>query len=432
MADKKGLQFEFKQATPNLAHATITIPASLVSTLFDQAAQSQVNKTDIYGFPRGSTPVSYIKEHFKPKLINHLKEFFFKYGVMSCLYKNLNEQKVAIVGEPRLAEIYIEPDNDAVFLFNISLIEPITFCDWKLLPFKAPKRKNYKDIDRQVETFIKEEQDTAKKATSGVAIADWVLFTIRPVKTKQKPLLSDEGELLWLRVGDEEADILLRDLFLEKEVGEIFYTDHQSFQEYFSDELQTEYLFEVCIVDIVKNSKFCFDELKKHFRLKNNKEMHHKLIEVFSYRNDISQRRLMVEEVFKVLLAKHPFEVSNHFILRQEEHVFNSVHNNPDYHVYKNERSFKEYVKKLAAKQVQEVIIMDQLKHKENVAVNDFDVRCYLNLAKRARTKEFIYFEVPESKINGQEIPMPAELLRHIVQREKTLNFVIYHLLRDE
>ena len=140
----------------------------------------------------------------------------------------------------------------------------------------------------------------------------------------------------------------------------------------------------------------------------------------------------MYEEVFKVLLAKHPFSVSNHLVLRQQESVFKSVHENPDYHVYKNERNFKEYVQKLAAKQVQETILIDQLKYKENVQATDFDIRCYLNLAKRPRTKEFIYFEVPESKINGQEIPLPAEVLRTIVQREKALNFVIYHLLRDE
>lgn len=432
MADKNCLHFEVKEATPNLAHATVTIPAPLVSTLFDQAAQSQINKTDIYGFPRGSTPVSYIKEHFKPKLTNHLQEFFFKYCVISFLYKNVNEQKLYLVGEPRLEDIYIEPGDNAKFHFNLSLIEPMAFCDWKLLPFKAPKRKNYKDIDRQVETFIKEEFETAKNAVDGITIGDWVFFEIRPVNKQNKPLLDDNGEQLWLRIGDEEADILLRELFIGKKAGDTFYTDHQSFQEYFSDELQTEYCFEVSIIDVVEYARFCFDEFKRHFRLKNNKEMHHKLIEIFSYRHDISQRRLMVEEVFKVLFAKHPFEVSNHFILRQEENVFKSVHGNPDYHVYKNERSFKDYVRKLAAKQVQEVILIDQLKHRENIQASDLDIRSYLNLAKRARTKEFIYFEAPESKINGQEIPMPSEILRHIVQREKTLNFVIYHLMRDE
>lgn len=432
MAEKNSLEFEVKKEAPNLAHAKVIIPAKLVSTLFNHAAKSQTNKTDVYGFKKGSTPISYIKEHFKPKLTNHLQEFFFKYGVISFLYKNLNAEKINTAGEPRLESITIEPDKDAIFNFQISLIEPIEFADWKLLPFKAPKRKNYKDIDRQVETFVKEEAEAAKKSPKEICVGDWVLFTIRPVDENDNPLFSDEGEQLWLKIGDEEADSLLRDIFLERNKDDVFYTDHQSFQEYFSDELQTDYRFEITIVDIVQNNCFCFDELKRHFRLKNNKEMHLKLIEVFSYRNDLSQRRLMVEEVFKVLLAKHPFSVSNHLVLRQQESVFKSVHENPDYHVYKNERNFKEYVQKLAAKQVQETILIDQLKYKENVQATDFDIRCYLNLAKRPRTKEFIYFEVPESKINGQEIPLPAEVLRTIVQREKALNFVIYHLLRDE
>ena len=32
-----------------------------------------------------------------------------------------------------------------------------------LFPFKAPKRKKYKDIDRQVDSFIKDERELLKE-----------------------------------------------------------------------------------------------------------------------------------------------------------------------------------------------------------------------------------------------------------------------------
>ena len=64
---------------------------------------------------------------------------------------------------------------------------------------------------------------------------------------------------------------------------------------------------------------FCIDHFKNHFKIKNNKEMYQKLIEVFSYRNDLSQRRTMVEESLKLLFSKHRFEIPNHLILRQQK-----------------------------------------------------------------------------------------------------------------
>ena len=48
-------------------------------------------------------------------------------------------------------------------ILNFLLFPTITFQEWKYLPFKAPKRKNYKDLDRQVETFLQEEVSSERK-----------------------------------------------------------------------------------------------------------------------------------------------------------------------------------------------------------------------------------------------------------------------------
>ena len=64
---------------------------------------------------------------------------------------------------------------------------------------------------------------------------------------------------------------------------------------------------------------FCFDLFKRHFKLKTNKEMLQKLIEVFSYRNDMSQRRTMIEEALSLLLQKHKFDIPSYLNLAQKE-----------------------------------------------------------------------------------------------------------------
>ena len=178
------------------------------------------------------------------------------------------------------------------------------------------------------------------------------------------------------------------------------------------------------------NAYFSFEDFKQHFRLKTNKDIHSKLIEIFSYRNDLSQRRSMVEEALKLLIAKHHVEASSYLVLRQQKIVLEAVQSNPDYQVYKAQSNFKSIVSQLATKQVKEMILIDQLAHNENIKITNQDIKNYLNLLKRPRTKEFIYFTPPPTKIDGQEMPIPAALFKQCCLREKTLNYAIYHLTR--
>src|SRR5207248_735599 len=135
--------------------------------------------------------------------------------------------------------------------------------------------------------------------------------------------------------------------------------------------------------------------------------------------NDLSQRRSMVEEALKLLLSKHHVEAPNYLILRQQKLVLESVQNNPDYQVYKTQTNFKDSIQQLAAKQVKEILLIDQLSFKENLAISPQDVRSYLNLLKRPRTKEFIYFNLPPTKAQGREIPLPTEIIKKCCLREK-------------
>jgi FKBP-type peptidyl-prolyl cis-trans isomerase (trigger factor) len=158
--------------------------------------------------------------------------------------------------------------------------------------------------------------------------------------------------------------------------------------------------------------------------------MHQKLIEIFSSRNDLSLRRSIVEEALKLLVNKHRFDLPNHLILRQQKNILDAIQANPDYHVYRIQPDFNDKVRMLAEKQAKERVLLDQLAYDEGIEINDLDVKGYLNLINRPRTKEFIYFDPPETKIRGQETPIPSEELKHACLREKTLNHLIYQLTK--
>ncbi len=426
------LVFSIEAISPRLSKATITIPSSLVDAFYHQALLSHQHMVQAFGFNKGEIPLEYLQENYHTDIIDHLKELLFKYFVLSGLYRNIRDRKILIVGNPRITDIHVVPHEDAHYTFELSVFPEIVLQKWKFFPFKAPKRKNYKDIDRQVESFLKEEQDRLKEFEhNGIEMGDWVSFDVTLTDKTRNPLFADPvHESLWLRMGDEEADAALHELFLGKSVGDSFATLNSGLQEYFNDQIDTHYTFHVTITDVLKHAYFCLEHFKYHFKLKTNKEAFHKLIEVFSYRNDLSQRRAMAEEALKLLLGKHPFDVPDYLVTRQEELILHTVQDNPDYAVYRMQKDFKDHIRQLAKKQCKQMILLEHIAYQENISLVNQDIKAYLNLTNRPRTKEFIYFDLPITKIRGQEVPLPAEELKQICLREKSLNHIIYHLTK--
>ncbi len=426
------LNLQLKQDDPIFCKAIVIIPAPLIHAIFAEASNSQKDYAQTQGFHKGEVPLEYITQHFKTNLTQHLKEFLFKYFVIGFLYDQIREKKLIVAGEPRLIDIHLDSEHDATYTFELSLFPSLQIQEWKYLPFKAPKRKNYKDLDRQVDTFIEEEKNFQKNnVDQSLSIGDWVNFDVTLLqKNSQMPLFGSYKTHLWLKLGDEEADATFHELFLKKNIGDKFITTNKALQEYFSDQIDTQYTFLVEISDVLKNNYFCLEHFKRHFKLKTNKELYQKLIEVFSYRNDISLRRSMAEESLKLLLSKHRFIVPNYLLLRQQKDILDKIKNNPDYHVYRMQKDFNDRIKQLAEKQIRETIFLDQLAYHEDLEVTPGDLKGYLNLTNRPRMKDFLYFDIPNTKSNGQEIPMPCQELNRFYLREKALNHIIYHLMK--
>ena len=431
---KESLTFSLSSSQSHFYQVSITVSPHLVAVAYQQAVQALQVKIEASGFGKGAVPREYVEHNYHSHLKEHVKKFLFHFLVVSFLFKKLREQKVIFIGDPRLKNITIDLAQSAVFEFECTKpdTQQTSLLSWKHLPFKAPGRKHYRDIDRQVETFIQEEQELRNSMGNPlkVAIGDLVCFTIWVVDEQHTALFDDYKETLWLKIGNEEGDIPFQQLFLEKCLGEIFYTTNHTLSEYFSDH-ERYALFAIQICAILPVKFFCIESLKEHFTLKSAKDVRRKLIEIFSFRNDISQRRLMAEGALTMLLKHHPFNVPHHAILRKQQSIMETLSMNPDYPVYKMERDFTYKVEQLALRQLRESIMVDRIAYDENIGVTPEDIQHYLNLTKRQRTKEFIYFTAPPSKLNGQEIPVPAELLKHYIRREKTLNYVINHLTKN-
>ena len=410
------LSIEHTYEQSSLCRATIFVTKSLVNTFFDETAVSLKSNIQAYGFQQGEVPVEYIGKQYKSNITEHLKEFFLKFGIINFLFQEIRAQKLLVAGDPRLVDIFLEYDQDARFVFELSVFPTIALNEWKYFPFKAPNRKNYKDLDRQVEGFIQEEEKNLQKYNpdQGVSIGDWVYFTVSVVNSARVALNDSFSQSFWLKLDNEDVEGHLQSLFLGKKKGDSFVVTNKGLQDYFSDQLRASYCFKIDVVDIIPYDYFCFEQFKDHFRIKTNKDMHKKLIEVFSYRNDVSQR----------LFAP------NHLVLRQQKIILGAIQSNPDYNVYRKQKDFNFWIQQLAEKQVKETLLIDQLIYRENIVVTHEDIVNYLNLDKRQRMREFIYFGLPESKHYGQEMPLAINELRRVCAREKAINYVIYYLTK--
>lgn len=428
--ERNELQFELKQTEPHQYQAVVSIPAPIVNKLYQEALLAQKNDTHTYGFSKGTTPLYYIEQNFKTNVADHLKEFIFHYFVVGFLYKNIYLNKLALTVDPTLVNINLAPNQDAKFHFLLESIAPQEVIEWQHLIFKAPQRKNYKDIDRQVESFVALEQQLAKEYQYAIGIGDWVGFEIHIVDQNNKALFEEHSEFLWLKIGEEEADKDLQELFCGRKIDDCFYTRIASLQEYFSEQIDLHYRYHIAIRAIVPNHFFQLDALKHHFNLKNSRDINKKLIEVFSYRNDLSQRRETIEALFKLLFTHQDIDLPQYIIERKRQLVLDAVHQNPDYLVYKAQADFNRMVERLAEKQLKEAVLVDMIAYNHKIDASMHDVWAYLTCMQRPRTKDFVHFDFPVTKRQGQEMPMSHSVMRYMCLREKTINYILHALTK--
>jgi len=429
MQDTVISKFSTEDRLNNVQFLSITTSHQTVDQLIEYIANHQSKFITAKGLRDSSAGVAYIKDRFKESFLAHAKELLFKLHVMSNLYKSIQANKILTSGSPRLTNINLLPNHDIKFTFEVTCPTHAELDEWKYMIFKFPQRKFYKDLDKQAEIFAKSEIENENKyQTNTVDLNDWVCFDIWLATDNGAPFILQLRENFWLKIGQGEAYLPFQEIFLGKQKGEKFITNSLCFQEYFSEYMDTKYCFGIEIIEILPNAFFSLSQLQEHFKIKTKKKTHQKLIEVFSYRNDISLRRTIVEDLLALLLRKQYLAVPESQVLRHQQYLLDELQNNSDYPVYKVEKNFESYIKQLAEKQVKEVILMDQIAYKENINCTHNDITLYLNLTRRPRTKEFIYFQHPALKANSLEYPIPSQEISQSCLREKTLNHIINHL----
>lgn len=419
------LSISFVAESSHLGRAVITVSPLFIRELRSHIINLYQKSIRPRGIESKSVSTRYVLEQYGAHINESLSRYLLKHYVIDYLNKSIETQKLHVANTPRLSSMTTEEDTYK-YHFELSLHRGIELKEWRIFNFKPPKRKLYKDLDKQVELFLDREYEKPTVATSDkVQNNDWVLFDLTIVGDNNKLLKTNTTTSYWIKICTKYVTSLFQESFIDKKINEQFAFTNLSFEEGLDDYISPKLTYLVKIRGVSKGNSFILDAFKHLFKLKNKQDVHKKLIEVFSYRNDLSQRKSIIEELFHVFFSKHRFEIPKHLILRKEEDILTFLKKLPDYHVYKSQKNFWRQVSLLAEKQLKEELLVDQISYIENITASDYDIESYLTLFNHERLKEFVYFKPAADILEQTGIPLSYMILAQAVRREKTLNHLI-------
>ena len=165
-----------KTTSSHLASVVIEVDKILTEEVYLQAINLFKGER-LEGFTLFSTPKEYLEMNYKSEIAHRVKQYLFHHFVLDFLFRELARKKIMIVNTPRLTLVDFKPGETTRFHFNISIADAVELKEWKHFSFKTPKRKKYKDLDKQVINFIEQENILAQQQKHLIEEADWVLFT---------------------------------------------------------------------------------------------------------------------------------------------------------------------------------------------------------------------------------------------------------------
>ncbi|MCB9493797.1 MAG: hypothetical protein H6679_06000 [Epsilonproteobacteria bacterium] len=425
------ITFSISQISSHIYRININIPKNIV--LFLKSITIELFKNDHFeGFEAQTAPQEYIEEVYKNEIDYKIKNYLLKHIVIDFIYQEILKKKIRLVNYPRLAGITSNPDKGITYLFDYSTSDLMELKEWRHFAFKSPKRKKYKDLDKQVISFIEQHCPPEKNFKKNVTVeeGDWAYFTAILLNKNSHSLKPPLMSSFWIKIKNNHLQDPFATLFIGKRMGDSFISNKFEINKSFNELDTKRYNFYITIQNLSKGKYFLIDTFKTTFKLKNIAEIHNKLMEVFSYRNDLSQRKTIIEEIFHLLLSKHRFEIPKHLVVRREEDLLRAISQQPDYHVYKAQKDFYEQVSLLAEKQLKEEIIIDHIAYHDNITVSTKDAQNYLHLFNHKRLKEFVYFKPYLQKIEDPDAPISSHILNQTIIREKTLNHIVHALTK--
>ena len=407
---------------------TVEVDPTILAHVQDHITRTYSNYTILPGVSCRKLPLSYTRQYFANEITRDVKQFILNHFVSEGVLSYLEKAKIVAANWPRLSSITGTVEDGLTYLFSISRAPRLKIEDWSEQSFVCPQRKNYTDLDSQVENFIAAitvPEETEKRRE--LSHNDWVCFSSylkTPTSNKEIPIHKD----YWLHTSAPHIPAAITQAFMGKKEGDRFSAPISLLNNQPPSQVTTGYSFTILIKKIVPHGQMTATDLADCFNVHGREELHDKLIEVFSFRNDISLRRSIIEELFYMLFSTYRFDIAPHAVTRRKESLLAALQGNPDLLVYTKQKEFIPHLTRLAENKLKEEAIIDTIATKEKISVTQDDIAHYLQMSCHDRLKDFVYFTPLDDDADITSDPISHHLLARSVRREKTLNLIIKRL----
>jgi len=422
--------FDFKvtEYSSHLWHITVKIPPTLITHIQDHITHTYRNYSIVPGFSCENLPISYTQEYFAAEIERDTKKFILNHFVAESLFSYLEGKKIITANLPRLHAINGSFEKGFSYTFALSLAPHLNIEQWKNFTFIPPKRKNYTDLDIQVENFLSIfDKHTQMSLSPHLEHGDWTCFSARMHTPHLSNPLQDDIRY-WIQLPPNGNPTTLSHYFLGTTKGSTFSVPATLFSHTPDANKKSSYYFDITIIEVLKNNIPSRQALQHSLNIETAEELHNKLIEVFSYRNDISLRKSIIEEFFYHLFSSYRFDIAPHAITRRKEYFLTLMKRDPDNTVYTKQKYFFSYLAKLAEEKLKEEVIIDTIAFHEMIDVQESEIINYLQLYSHDRLREFIYFFPLQDDLATPCEPISQRMLAQAIRREKTLNTAIQKL----
>ena len=152
-------------------HAKITIPKAKIDDAISKELLNLAKKVKIAGFRSGKVPMSIVTTKYKASVRNETISSEVNHAIDHIIKDN----KLNIVGEPKIKEFKSEEDSDIEFNLEIELMPEISLPEFKkIIVEKTILKLEESDINSQLDKLASNTKDFKEEVKDKAALGDQV------------------------------------------------------------------------------------------------------------------------------------------------------------------------------------------------------------------------------------------------------------------
>jgi len=355
----------------------VEVEAERVDAALEEIYSGIQKRAHIAGYRPGKAPRDMVKAHYdkaaNEEAINRL--------IWDCYREAVEEKRINPVGYPVIVDVNFNKDKPLIFSVKVE-----TRPEFKLKAYKGikVKEKPYEVLDHDADNALKQMQESMAEYKNvkarPIAKEDYVVCSYECFSDGK---LIDKKDKLWLYISDQLQPKELLALLLGAEPGITKETEVSYPKDYEYKELAGQNrLYKVTPQEIKqKILPEIDDELAKSTgRFKNLSELKIDLNKNILKQKKLESERDLENQIYKVLLENHPFDVPASLVERQSQHLVEESKQRLLQQGYKKEDlnkqddKLKESVRSGALNNVRLFFIMQKIAEQEKIEVGELDL----------------------------------------------------------